>query len=695
MESVRLSQQLQEFFHTEKIVVDAGLESVTRLLQIVAEFFCGLAVPSHWRLLDIERGERAWHFRWRSHAEQASCPHCHVVSRHLAHRYTPHTVQDLPLNGMTVYHTVIKPRYVCDQTECPVYTFVDPLAGFACPRARLSTRLKTLLIRLSLPSVIHRMPAALQSFGIVVSGDTLLRLVKAQGAIVIADNLTRCDVRVLDVDDANLRKGDPASGHSVFIDGETHRFLLVVQGTTQAIAEKVMAQWPTVEIVSRDRGSAYAAAAAAHDKTQVADQFHLVANLHEAIKDTLALTFGSDVFLPQGDGWEQSAEASTPATTERLPRWTLSPADRERRIRLARLTSRQAHKYRTTLALLEFADSDLRSATVAKRLGITRATLRRYRKEAPATLAQVETKLDAWMEAEAIPTAAAPIKTLASGARPAAESIVAPYHDTVVRLAAQGQGHRTIHAAIVSEGFHGSPNAIYQYLLKLRHEQAQAEEVPSEEEPKERPPRIGVQRIASSTIYRRILHEVAQDRAPILQARPGLAEAESAKAPEIVAGVDAPIPPSLYDDLVAALVFDTRTREVKRRPGMSPEVYAEVKNTFPVVAGLRQCLGRFMTVLDTSDETGLDAFIETYQQDPAEPIAQFASGLAKDLEAVKNCLRYPAISNGPMEGTNNKIKMTRRRGYGRTGVELLNALMALPWYYRDLDRAPGLPSEVA
>ena len=77
-------------------------------------------------------------------------------------------------------------------------------------------------------------------------------------------------MRVLDVDDANLRKGDPSSGHSVFIDGETHRFLLVVQGTTQAIAEKVMAQWPTVEIVSRDRGSAYAAA---HDKTQVADPF--------------------------------------------------------------------------------------------------------------------------------------------------------------------------------------------------------------------------------------------------------------------------------------------------------------------------------------------------------------------------------------------------------------------------------------
>ena len=66
-------------------------------------------------------------------------------------------------------------------------------------------------------------------------------------------------------------------------------------------------------------------------------------------------------------------------------------------------------------------------------------------------------------------------------------------------------------------------------------------------------------------------------------------------------------------------------------------------------------------------------------------MAGFASGLQKDIEAVKNCLRYPAISNGPMEGTNHKIKGVRRRAYGRAGIELLNALLVLPWYYHDLD----------
>ena len=81
----------------------------------------------------------------------------------------------------------------------------------------------------------------------------------------------------------------------------------------------------------------------------------------------------------------------------------------------------------------------------------------------------------------------------------------------------------------------------------------------------------------------------------------------------------------------------------------------------------------------------LDKFICEYENDSIEAIAIFASGLKKDYDAVKNCLLYPNISNGPMEGTNNKIKMIRRRGYGRAKIELINALLVLPWYYKDLD----------
>ena len=156
------------------------------------------------------------------------------------------------------------------------------------------------------------------------------------------------------------------------------------------------------------------------------------------------------MFLPQGDGWIQPVAGDAPQT-EHLPPWTLSEADRERRIRIARLTARQARKYRTTLKLIELADSDLRTASVAARLGITRATLRRCRKEAPDTIAKVETQVDAWTEALASPKAIRPLNTLAPGARPASASIVAPYHETVRRLAAEGEGHPRIPDVIVRE----------------------------------------------------------------------------------------------------------------------------------------------------------------------------------------------------------------------------------------------------
>ncbi len=93
----------------------------------------------------------------------------------------------------------------------------------------------------------------------------------------------------------------------------------------------------------------------------------------------------------------------------------------------------------------------------------------------------------------------------------------------------------------------------------------------------------------------------------------------------------------------------------------------------------------FYDVFLSLDVQKLARFIEQYQDDENEEIALFISGLKKDLTAVKNCLLYPQISNGPMEGTNNKIKMVRKRGYGRAGPELLNALMVLPWYFKDLD----------
>lgn len=69
---------------------------------------------------------------------------------------------------------------------------------------------------------------------------------------------------------------------------------------------------------------------------------------------------------------------------------------------------------------------------------------------------------------------------------------------------------------------------------------------------------------------------------------------------------------------------------------------------------------------------------------------RYARGLDNDFNAVKNAILKRGISNGPMEGINNKIKLLRRTRYGRAKIELVNALAVLSSIgkFRYADYAP-------
>ena len=53
-----------------------------------------------------------------------------------------------------------------------------------------------------------------------------------------------------------------------------------------------------------------------------------------------------------------------------------------------------------------------------------------------------------------------------------------------------------------------------------------------------------------------------------------------------------------------------------------------------------------------------------------KPFQSFAKGLLNDYAAVKAALTS-TVSNGPVEGLNNKLKMLKRHMYGRASLELL------------------------
>jgi len=585
MGTLLFSKRLLDYLasHSE-INMQRQQEITFATIGIFGDFIYDLSVPSSWCLRDIERiDHQAFTFHWRSNTEQAVCPKCRTVSHHRTKTYKTKRIQDLPLSGMTVYHAIKSNRYFCDNPECDAITFVEQFETFADKNARLSNRLKDYVIREGLESSCNGAAKNLRKIGIRVNNDTINNEIKKKGAKVITDNLKRDDVHVLAVDDINLRKGNSSTACSVFLDAETHRVLVIVQGATSEIAEKVMQQYPSATMVSRDRGTAYAAAAAKCGKDQVADGFHLVQNLHQAIKEALYQEVPHDLFVRVGEGWIRIVDSTFEQPTEDaaaeeqslvvIQPATLAPEDIKTRIHLAGLNTRQANKYRKTIEVLELTEKGLRTSEITKKLSIKKVDVINYRKSAPETIRNVELKIDEYYQMHEQGKWEYHQKTIAKKAKPSSESIVHPYQETVLRMWAEGKNHRHIHPVIVQEGFKGSANAIYQYLIKYAHENhipygRNARVIPLEERNEHlvvpRPPRISIERTSRHTIYESLLHAAANRRDEIKQAIQGLEAAASDSPDEDHPGTSAELENWInhtnYADSIAELIVDTKPK---------------------------------------------------------------------------------------------------------------------------------------
>lgn len=66
----------------------------------------------------------------------------------------------------------------------------------------------------------------------------------------------------------------------------------------------------------------------------------------------------------------------------------------------------------------------------------------------------------------------------------------------------------------------------------------------------------------------------------------------------------------------------------------------------------------------------LDNWLECSKDSAIKVFQSFAKGLKEDYDAVKNGLTLE-VSNGPVEGQNNRLKMLKRQMFGRAGLDLL------------------------
>jgi transposase len=210
----------------------------------------------------------------------ARCPTCAAFATHI-HSHYQRTVADLPWASLPVQLHLHVRRFLCANAACPRVTFSEPLSEVVVPFARRSTRLADEQRQLGLDVGGEVGARIAQRQGMPASPDTLLRLARR------APLPERPTPHALGVDEWAYRKGQDYK--TILVDLDTHRPVELLPEYTAAAFATWLHDHPGVEIIARDRAGTFAEGAAqgAPDAVQVADRFHLMKNLREALEPIL------------------------------------------------------------------------------------------------------------------------------------------------------------------------------------------------------------------------------------------------------------------------------------------------------------------------------------------------------------------------------------------------------------------------
>jgi transposase len=259
----------------------------------------------------------------KSSQASAICPKCTHPSTRIRGRYT-RTLADLPCQGRAVRVRLEVRRFVCSTRGCPRATFAERFPALTHAYARRTLRQADALTEVAF-AVGGKAGAKLtKRLAMPTSRDTLLRLIRS------TDVPTHKTPQVLGLDDFAWKKGDRYG--TLLVDLQAHCPVEVLPDREADTVVRWLRAHRGVKIISRDRAGAYAEAATrgAPRARQVADRYHVLVNLRDALKGTLARTSGS---LPEvtADRGEPRASSQTATTTHQASRAPAATAQEDER----------------------------------------------------------------------------------------------------------------------------------------------------------------------------------------------------------------------------------------------------------------------------------------------------------------------------------------------------------------------------
>ena len=319
----------------------------------------GTLIPnlSEVKLICLRPKDGAIQMLLRCCRSSSACPACGTSSNRVHSRYL-RKLRDLPWEKLPVVVILETRKFFCNEAACRKAIFTEQLPGTVARYSRRTFRLAEALNWITLAAGGQAGSRLAHRLGLLVSGSTLLRQMRRR----IRANSTQVP-RVLGIDDWAWRKGHRYG--TILCDLERRRVIDLLPDREADTVVAWLKQHPGVEIISRDRGGIYAEAArrAAPQAIQVADRWHLLSNMSEALRSALESHRRTMTEVSKGSSNEAAAEVPT------LPGPSHRPSIKEQ--------NRQ-RRYDLYLQVRDLLDAGISQSDVARQLDVSLRTVQRW-----------------------------------------------------------------------------------------------------------------------------------------------------------------------------------------------------------------------------------------------------------------------------------------------------------------------------
>ncbi len=238
------------------------------------------------------------------------CPDCGCLSRSVHSRYRRHPA-DLPIAASRTSLRIEVRRFYCSTPSCHRRTFAEPWPELVERHARRTRRLGEVQGRVGIACGGEGGARLLKHLRMPASPATMLRLVRAMPMPEAPPPIH------VGVDDWAMRKG--CSYGTIVVDLDRHRVVDLLPDRSATTLAGWLERRPGIKVVARDRSTEYARGASlgAPRALQVADRWHLLANMRQAVERWLHGAHARLRRLPPVPG---SAAASPPRRDHAFPR---------------------------------------------------------------------------------------------------------------------------------------------------------------------------------------------------------------------------------------------------------------------------------------------------------------------------------------------------------------------------------------